>query len=110
MNKLDIFKKGVSIVAGYGSSLITYQAIAKNLPPNMNLYQKVAVATASVVMNHMVKDKVKQASDKVIDDYIELYKTGKKEFDELKAEIAKTKKKKDDPEAKAVIDSIVVGS
>jgi hypothetical protein len=98
-----MFKKGVALVAGYGSSIITYEAISKNLPANMKLHQKIAVATASIVINGLVRNTVREASDKVIDDYIEIYTSTKTEVTKFVEEVGKKKAAKP-----TVIDAEVV--
>lgn len=73
MDKLEITKKAVSLVVGLGVSKIVKGFIENNTSAE-SVTDKVAIASAAVVIGSMSAAAVKNHADTMIDDAIAAYK------------------------------------
>lgn len=66
MNKLEIVKKATSFVVGSGTGTIAGSIIRNNVAPG-NVYQKVSVLAASIVIGSMASEATRDHTEKQID-------------------------------------------
>lgn len=73
MDKLEIAKKAAGFVVGIGVSRIVAGFIKNNTSPD-SVTDKVAIASAALVIGSMASSATKKHTDKLIDDLVTAYK------------------------------------
>lgn len=67
MKKIDILKKGVSLIVGIGTAKIVHDFIEKNVETD-SVYQKVTVSAASMSIGGAVSELTSSWTDRQIDE------------------------------------------
>jgi uncharacterized membrane protein len=74
VDKIEIAKKAVEIVVGFGTSRIVGSIVSNNVPTT-NLFQKVTVTVASVAIGSLVAEKTAEHTNEKIDEMVDWYRT-----------------------------------
>lgn len=74
MEPLDLAKMAARYMIGAGTGKIVVAIIQNNIETPDNLYKKVQVVGAGIVIGMMAKDATKQYTDAKIDEYRAFYK------------------------------------
>lgn len=69
MDKIDIVKKVAGLIIGAGTTKIASDIISNNVAPQ-NLYYKISVAGAGVVIGMMAADATREYTGSKIDEFV----------------------------------------
>jgi hypothetical protein len=73
MEPLDIAKMATCYMVGAGTGKIVTSIIRNNIEDPENLYKKIQIVGAGVVLGMMAKDATKKYTDAKIDEYVAFY-------------------------------------
>lgn len=92
INKIDVAKKILSYGVTYGVGIIVYSAIKNNLPADLKLHKKIAVALGSWALGSIIQNAAEAHTNKFIDDCVKSVDDIKKVVSEMQQKIAEEEK------------------